>query len=142
VGNAAGSTVIILVTGERGLPHMSVPVQVSVIVPPHPPGDPLNVDRLDVPFIKQAPLNPFVKDIVEAAGVAPQGILIATGAVIVGNDAGLTVITLDTGVNGRPQASVAVHVSVIVPPQAPGAALKVDGFEVPLIKHVPLNPFV
>jgi hypothetical protein len=64
------------------------------------------------------------------------------GAVIVGNAAGLTVITLDTGASGRPHASVAVHVSVTVPPHAPGVAVNVDGLEVPLSKQPPLNPFV
>ena len=32
---------------------------------------------------------------------------------------GLTVIVLDTDANALPHASVAVHVSVTVPPQAP-----------------------
>ena len=61
---------------------------------------------------------------------------------MVGNAAGLTVITLETGASALPQASVAVQVSVTVPPQAPGVAVKVDGFEVPLNKQPPLNPLV
>ena len=72
----------------------------------------------------------------------PQATVMAAGAVIVGNAAGLTVITLVTGASARPQASVAVQVSVTVPPHAPGVALKVDAFDVPLIKHPPLNPLV
>jgi hypothetical protein len=60
---------------------------------------------------------------------------------MVGSDAGLMVIVLVTGVSTLPQASVAVQVSVTVPPQAPGAAVMVDGFDVPLIRHPPLNPF-
>ena len=40
-----------------------------------------------------------------------------------------------------PQASVAVHVSVTVPPHGPGAAVCVD-VAVPLIKHVPLAPLL
>ena len=64
------------------------------------------------------------------------------GAVIIGNAAGLTVIVLDTEVIVLPQRSVAVHVSVTVPPQAEGVAEKVDGLEVPLIKQPPLNPLV
>jgi hypothetical protein len=48
------------------------------------------------------------------------------------------VITLVTGASGLPHASVAVHVSVIVPPHPPGDAVKVDGFDVPEIKHAPL----
>ena len=77
-----------------------------------------------------------------AAGNDPQATVVAPGAVIVGNAAGLTVITRDTDARGLPQISVAVHVSVTVPPQPLGEALKVDGFEVPLIKQPPLNPFV
>ena len=56
--------------------------------------------------------------------------------------AGVTFIVLVTGASALPQASVAVHVSVIVPPQAPGAAEKVEVFEVPLIRHEPASPFV
>ena len=64
------------------------------------------------------------------------------GVVIVGSAAGVTVIVLDTDTRGLPHISVAVHVSVIVPPQGPGAALNVDVLDVPLIKHDPLNPLV
>ena len=62
------------------------------------------------------------------------------GEVNVGAGAGLTVMTLEA-VNDLPQASVAVHVSVTVPPQGPGAAVCVD-VAVPLIKQVPLAPLV
>ena len=68
--------------------------------------------------------------------------MIAPGAVIVGNGAGSTVITLDTAVITLPQASVAVHVSVTVPPHPFGAAEKVDGLEVPVIRQVPVPPLV
>jgi SpoVK/Ycf46/Vps4 family AAA+-type ATPase len=68
--------------------------------------------------------------------------LIDAGAVIVGNGPGSTVIILDTDTNGLPHTSVAVHVSVTVPPQPGGVPLNVDRFDVPLIKHPPLNPFV
>ena len=51
-------------------------------------------------------------------------------------------MTLETDASGLPQGSVAVHVSVTVPPHAPGLALNVDAFEVPLIKQPPLNPLV
>ncbi len=64
------------------------------------------------------------------------------GAVIVGKAAGLTVIVLETGAKALPQLSVAVQVSVTVPPQAPGVAEKVDGLEKPLIKQLPLKPLV
>ena len=62
------------------------------------------------------------------------------GEVNVGAAAGVTVITLEA-VMDLPQASVAVHVSVTVPPQGPGAAVCVDVAE-PLIRHDPLNPLV
>ena len=66
----------------------------------------------------------------------------SAGAIIVGNAAGLTVMVLDTEVIVLPQGSVAVHVSVIVPPHGPGVAEKVDVFEFPLIKQDPVSPFV
>ena len=75
------------------------------------------------------------------AGIEPHATVVAAGAVIVGNAAGSTVIILETDARGRPQGSVAVHVSVTGPPQL-GTALNVDGFEVPLIKQPPLKPFV
>ena len=50
-------------------------------------------------------------------------------------------MVLDTAVITLPHGSVAVHVSVIVPPHGPGAAENVDVFEVPLIRHDPVNPF-
>ena len=59
---------------------------------------------------------------------------------MVGNAAGLTVIVLETEVIVLPQGSVAVHVSVTVPPQAPGVAEKVEGLEVPVIRQLPLAP--
>ena len=60
VGKAAGSTVIVLDTGASGLPHGSVAVHVSVTVPPHAEGVPVNVEAFDVPLIKQFPANPLV----------------------------------------------------------------------------------
>jgi hypothetical protein len=60
VGNAAGLTVIVLDTGASALPQASVAVHVSVTGPPQGPGVALSVDGLDVPVIKQEPVNPFV----------------------------------------------------------------------------------
>ena len=54
---------------------------------------------------------------------------------------GVTVIVLVTGVSSLPHESVAVHVSVTVPPHGP-IAVDVDTFEVPLIKHPPLKPLL
>ena len=68
--------------------------------------------------------------------------MIGPGAVIVGKAAGLTVIVLDTEATVLPQTSVAVQVSVTVPPHAPGVAVKVEGLDVPLIKHPPVNPLL
>jgi hypothetical protein len=142
VGKAAGLTVIVLETGAKALPQESVAVQVSVTIPPHEVGVVVNVDGLEVPLIKHPPLNPFVNESVDGAGNDPQATVIVAGAVIVGKAAGLTVIVLETGAIVLPQESVAVHVSVTVPPQEPGGVENVDGLEVPLIKHPPLNPLV
>ena len=68
--------------------------------------------------------------------------MIAAGAVIVGRAAGVTVIVLVTGTSALPHASVAVHVSVIVPPHGPGAAENVDVVDVPVIRHDPVSPLV
>jgi hypothetical protein len=76
------------------------------------------------------------------AGILPHATVIAAGAVMVGNAAGLTVIVRETELIIRPQLSVAVHVSVTVPPHAPGVAVKVEGFEVPEIRQPPLKPLL
>ena len=68
--------------------------------------------------------------------------MILAGAVMVGSEAGLTVIVLDTDAIVLPQGSVAVHVSVTVPPQPVGTALKVDALDTPLIRHGAVNPLV
>ena len=50
-------------TGAEGvsvLPQASVAVHVSVTDPPHGGGVAENVDELEVPVIKQAPVNPLV----------------------------------------------------------------------------------
>ena len=62
------------------------------------------------------------------------------GALIVGNGAGSTVIDLVTGAITLPQGSVAVHVSVTVPPHTGADPLIVEAFDVPLIKHPPDPP--
>ena len=84
----------------------------------------------------------MLKEIVVGAGIAPQATVILGRAVIVGKAAGLTVIVLETGASALPHKSVAVQVSVTVPPQAGGVAENVEGFEVPLIKQPPLNPLL
>ena len=51
-------------------------------------------------------------------------------------------MVLDTEAKALPQESVAVHVSITVPPHALGVVVKVEAFEVPLIKHPPVNPLL
>jgi hypothetical protein len=142
VGSAAGLTVIIRDTEASGLPQISVAVQVSVTVPPQAPGVAEKVDALEVPLIRQPPVNPFVKVTVLGTIAVPQDTVIFACGVITGSAAGLTVIVLLTEASALPQTSVAVQVSVTVPPQAPGVAVKVDALEVPLIRHPPVNPLV
>ena len=142
VGSAAGLTVITLDTDARALPHISVAVHVSVTVPPQASGVAVNVEAFDVPLISQPPVNPLVYGKVLDDGIAPHATVIGPGAVIVGSAAGLTVITLDTDARALPHISVAVHVSVTVPPQASGVAVNVEAFDVPLISQPPVNPLV
>ena len=78
----------------------------------------------------------------EAEGIAPQATVILAGAIMVGNVEGLTVIVLDTDEIVLPQGSVAVQVSVAVPPQAGGVAPNVDELDVPVMRHDPLSPLV
>ena len=68
--------------------------------------------------------------------------MISAGAVMVGSAAGLTVIVLETETIVLPQGSVAVQVSVTVPPHPDGVALNVDALDVPVIRHDPLSPLV
>ena len=68
--------------------------------------------------------------------------MISAGAVMVGNEEGLTVIVLDTDAIVLPQGSVAVQVSVTMPPHPGGVVEKVEELDVPLIKHAPLSPLV
>jgi hypothetical protein len=67
-------------------------------------------------------------------------VILPGGDVKVAAAAGLTVIVL-VFVIVLPQASVAVHVSVTVPPHGPGNVPNVD-VTVPLIRHDPLALFV
>jgi hypothetical protein len=147
VGNVAGRTVIVLLTETNGLLHASVAVQVSVAIPPQAPGiinnpEVHNVEGFEVPDILQLPSIPLLNGSVLGAGSPPQATVISTGAVIVGNVAGLTVMILLTEVNALWQASVAVQVSVTVPPQASGIVDNVEAFEVPDIWQLPSIPLL
>ena len=135
-GAGAGDTVIVLVTGARALPHASVAVHVSVIVPPHGPGAAEKVDVADVPVIRQEPVSPLVNVSVDDAGVTPHAIVSAAGAVITGSAAGVTVMVLDPLIV-LPHASVYVQLSVSVPPHPVTVPLRV-AVTVPEIRQVPL----
>ncbi len=65
-------------------------------------------------------------------------VVLAGGVANVGREAGETVIVLETGAIGLPQASLAAHVSTIVPPQAPGVAVLVEVAE--LLSKQPAPP--
>ena len=56
------------------------------------------------------------------------------GVANAGSAAGVMVIVLETGAIVLPHASVAAHVSTIVPPHAPGVAVLVDVAD-PLIRQ-------
>lgn len=136
---------MVRVTGARALPQASVAVHVSVIVPPHAPAGACTdkVERFDIPLIRHTPVSPFEYVKVLGVGTAPQATVISAGADITGKVAGLIVIVLVTGARTLPQASVAVHVSVTVPPHASaGIAEKVEASDVPLIRQAPDPPLV
>ncbi len=75
-------------------------------------------------------------------GILPQATVMSAKAVIVGKAAGRTVTCLVTVVNALPQASVAVHVSTTVPPQAVGVVLNVEALDEPEIRQPPLRPLL
>ena len=141
-GNRAGSTVMVLDTEASDLPHTSVAVQVSVMVPPHGPGVAENVERLEMPLNRQPSVNPLVY--VTELGIigVPHGTVMFASGVNNGNRAGSTVMVLDTEASGLPHTSVAVQVSVIVPPHGPGVAENVERLEVPLIRQPSVSPLV
>ena len=131
---------IVLVTGASTLPHASVAVHVSVIVPPHGPGAAEKVDVADVPVIRQDPVSPLVYVSVDDAGVAPHAMVMAPGAVITGSADGVTVMVLDPLIV-LPHASVYVQLSVSVPPHPVIVPLLV-AVTVPDIRHAPLAPLL
>ena len=70
-------------------------------------------------------------------------VVLAGGALNIGNNAGETVIVLDTGASALPQRSVAFHVSTIVPPHAPGGTcVAIVEVAVPLIRQPVPPPLV
>ena len=64
------------------------------------------------------------------------------GSVRVAAGVGLIEIVLATGAMVLPQGSIAVQVSVTVPPQASGVDEKVEGLDVPEIRQPSANPLV
>ncbi len=144
-GGSVSLTKMVLDTEASGLPHASVAVQVSKTCPLQYPGIIVSkVELFDVPLIRHPPANPLLYGNVLAAGTPPHSTVILPGAVMVGRAAGKTVIVLETEASGLRQISVAVQVSVMVPPQAPEGvcALNVDEFEVPEMRHPPANPLL
>ena len=91
---------------------------------------------------KQPTVSPLLNDMVLAAGNPPHATVISAGAVIVDNAAGLTVIVLDTDATVLLHASIAVHVSITVPPHEVGDPVHVKRFIAPLIKHQPVRPLL
>ena len=77
---------------------------------------------------------------VDDVGVAPHARVMPAGAVIVGSDAGVTVIVL-LPLIVLLHASVNVHVSVSVPPH-PVTVPVLLAVTVPDIKHAPEDEFV
>jgi hypothetical protein len=142
VGANTSITVIVLDTEARGLPQGSVAVHVSITVPQPLTGVALNVEALEIPIIKHPPLKLLEYAKVLGGGIDPHGTVISPGAVIVGNAAGFTWITLDALIVLL-QSSVKVQDSVMSPPQYPAGfcVLNVDVTE-PLISQSPLSPLV
>ncbi len=125
-GSNAGLTVMVLLTEANALWHASVAVHVSVTVPPQGPGVAVNVDEFEVPAIAQPSVRPLLYGMVLEAGKPPHATVMFASGVIVGNAAGLTVMVLLTEASGLLHGSVAVQVSVTIPPQAPGIVENVD----------------
>ncbi len=140
-GGILSMMLIILDTGVTVLPQASVAVQVSVTWPLQLPGTLVTkVAKLDVPVIRQPSVRPLLYVMVLAAGInVTQVTVMSAGAVIVGSAAGLTVMVLLTGASGLLHGSVAVQVSVTVPPQAPGIAENVDELDVPESRNHPAD---
>jgi hypothetical protein len=142
VGSVAGLTVIVRDTEASALPQTSVAVQVSVIVPPHGPGVAENVERFEIPLNRQPSVSPLVKVTVLATIAVPHGTVTLANGVNTGSAAGWTVMFLETEASALPQTSVAVQVSVMVPPHGPGVAEKVERFEIPLNRQPSVRPLV
>lgn len=135
----AGVIVIVLETGIRILPHGSVAVHVSVIVPPQTPGNELKVDNSDIPLTRHDPLCEFVYVIVPGLGTNPQPTVMSAGAVNIGSGAGVIVIVLFPLIV-RLHSSVNVQLSVNIPPQ-PVTVPVLTAVTVPDIMQVPEPAF-
>ena len=135
-GAAAGDTTIVLVL-VIVLWQASVNVHVSVTLPPHTPGSVLRLDAAD-PLIKQAPLPPLV-NVNDDVTAPPHATVIVPAAANSACAAGLTTMVLVL-VIVCPH-TVAVHVSVTLPPHTPGSVPRVDVAD-PLNKQSPERPLV
>ena len=120
------------------LPQLSVKFHVSVNVPQIP--SPPEITDMAEPLIKQAPLPPLVKVNGEETGGVPQTCdVIFPAAANSAAGAGDTTIVLVL-VMVCPQY-VVVHVSVTLPPQAPGSVPRLE-FTDALTRQAPLPPLV
>ena len=112
-------------------------VHVSVTLPPQAPGRVPRVEFTD-PLTRHAPLPPLVK--VKLCVVAPPQATVMVGAAAnSGAGAGDTTIVLVL-VMVCPH-TVAVHVSVTLPPHTPGSVPNVDVAD-PLNRQPPSRPLV
>ena len=133
---AAGCTTMVLVL-VIVLWQASVNVHVSVTFPPQAPGSVPNVDVAD-PEMRHAPLPPLV-NVSEDVVAPPQATVIVPAAANSACAAGCTTIVL-VRVMVCPQC-VVVHVSVTLPPHAPGSVPRLEVTD-PLTRHAPLPPLV
>ena len=93
--------------------------------------------------MRHEPAAPLLYDTVGTVGTWSQVTVILPGGLVkVGDGAGVTVMVLVTGARVLPHASVAVHVSVMEPPQGPGRAEKVEVLEMPVTRHDPVSPLL
>ena len=106
-------------------------------MPPQAPGSVPRVEVTD-PEMRHASLPPLVK-VSEDVTAPPQATVIVPAAANSGAAAGDTTIVLVL-VMVCPQC-VVVHVSVTLPPHAPGIVPRVE-FTDPLTRHAPLPPLV
>ena len=144
VGAVTSLTVMVRETGSIVLPQASIDAaQVSITFPLQLSETEVEkVEVLEVPLTRHVLPCPLLKGKVLANGNWSQPTVMSAGTVNFGIRAGDTVM-LRVLVIVLENTSVKLHVSTIVPPQAPAGlcALSVDSTE-PTIWHWPVTPFV